>query len=85
MSRASRKATPAPPTPDAVMPTHLGDERRNGHDELNVARLSLISAQSRVPAGYTGWTRTYQTGERTVTVTCTASPGTSYRTAWTTT
>ncbi|GGN42910.1 replication initiator protein A [Deinococcus daejeonensis] len=75
MSRASRKATPAPPTPDAVMPTHLGDERRNGHDELNVARLSLISAQSRVPAGYTGWTRTYQTGERTVTVTCTALTG----------
>ncbi|GGM51973.1 hypothetical protein GCM10008956_30030 [Deinococcus arenae] len=57
------------------MPTHLGDERRNGHDELNVARLSLISAQSRVPAGYTGWTRTYQTGERTVTVTCTALTG----------
>ncbi|MXV21948.1 replication initiator protein A [Deinococcus xianganensis] len=75
MSRASRKATPAPPTPDAVMPTHVGDERRNGHDELNVARLSLISAQSRVPAGYTGWTRTYQTGERTVTVTCTALTG----------
>lgn len=75
MSRASRKATPAPPTADAVMPTHLGDERRNGHDELNVARLSLISAQSRVPAGYTGWTRTYQTGERTVTVTCTALTG----------
>lgn len=75
MSRASRTATHAPPTPDAVMPTHLGDERHNGHDELNVARLSLISAQSRVPAGYTGWTRTYQTGERTVTVTCTALTG----------
>lgn len=48
---------------------------QKGHDELNVAQLSLISAQSRVPADYTSWTRTYSTGEKTVTVTCTAITG----------
>ena len=44
----------------------LGPEvgKHNGHDELNVARLSLISAQSRVPIDYTNWTRTYQARTR---------------------
>lgn len=46
-----------------------------GHDELNVGQLSLISAQSRVPGNYTSWSRTYQAGERTVKVTCTALTG----------
>ncbi|GAA4001211.1 replication initiator protein A [Deinococcus rubellus] len=48
---------------------------QKGHDELNVAQLSLISAQSRVPADYTSWTRTYLAGDKTVTVTCTAITG----------
>ena len=58
-----------------VVPLGPGSGRHNGHDELNVARLSLISAQSRVPADYTNWTRTYQAGGKTVTVTCTAITG----------
>ncbi|UQN08866.1 replication initiator protein A [Deinococcus sp. QL22] len=68
---------------DVVLPGGLGtglgtaleSVPTGGHDELNVARLSLISAQSRVPASYTSWTRTYQAGETTVTVTCTALTG----------
>lgn len=76
MSRAPRKAAaPEKPGAEVPLPLRLADEPSNGHDELNVARLSLISAQSRVPAGYTGWTRTYQNGDRTVTVTCTALTG----------
>lgn len=60
---------------DVVLPSGLGSVASGGHDELNVARLSLISAQSRVPSSYTSWTRTYQAGETTVTVTCTALTG----------
>ena len=58
-----------------VVPLGPGAGKHNGHDELNVARLSLISAQSRVPTDYTSWTRTYQAGGKTVTVTCTAITG----------
>jgi len=58
-----------------VVPLGPGPGIRNGHDELNVARLSLISAQSRVPADYTSWTRTYEASGKTVTVTCTAITG----------
>jgi plasmid replication initiation protein len=68
-----KAATPArPASSGVVVPLGTGP---GGHDELNVARLSLISAQSRVPATYTSWTRTYQAGEKTVTVTCTAITG----------
>lgn len=74
MSRLPRKL-PVDLTPEVTLPLRLGDGNQNGHDEVNVARLSLISAQSRVPASYTSWTRTYQSGERTVTVTCTALTG----------
>lgn len=72
-----RKAavTPVKMSKDVPLPLRLSDDNHNGHDEINVARLSLISAQSRVPASYTGWTRTYQSGDRTVTVTCTALTG----------
>lgn len=77
MSRPPRKAavTPVKMSKDVPLPLRLSDDNHNGHDEINVARLSLISAQSRVPASYTGWTRTYQSGDRTVTVTCTALTG----------
>ncbi|PTA66939.1 replication initiator protein A [Deinococcus arcticus] len=74
MSRPSRKGA-VDVTADVPLPLRLGDGTHSGHDELNVARLSLISAQSRVPASYTSWTRTYQSGDRTVTVTCTALTG----------
>jgi plasmid replication initiation protein len=58
-----------------IVPLGPGVGKYNGHDELNVARLSLISAQSRVPIDSTNWTRTYQAGGKTVTVTCTAITG----------
>lgn len=64
----------SPPT-DLVVPLRLETIRQDGHDELNVARLALISAQSRVPPTYTSWQRTYTSGERTVTVTCKALTG----------
>lgn len=78
MSRPPRKpkqVSPPEQAKDVTLPLPLGNGHHNGHDELNVARLSLISAQSRVPSTYTTWTRTYQSGERTVTVTCTALTG----------
>ncbi|WP_084474879.1 replication initiator protein A [Deinococcus pimensis] len=48
---------------------------RRGHDELNVARLSLISAQSRVPSDFNTWTRSWHDGSTSITVTCTALTG----------
>lgn len=69
-----KKERPSAPT-DVVVPLGMETTRQDGHDELNVARLALISAQSRVPPNYTMWQRTYVTGDRTVTVTCKALTG----------
>lgn len=68
-----KPTSPKQPLADGLavaLPAHV-----RGHDEINVAQLSLISAQSRVPDSYTSWSRTYGAGERTVTVTCTALTG----------
>lgn len=70
MAQKKAPAQPASPTLSVDLPPRTG-----GHDELNVAQLSLISAQSRVPDSYTSWSRTYEAGGRTVTVTCTALTG----------
>ncbi len=76
INRLGAKKVARPRVPSGVVvPLGPGAGRHNGHDELNVARLSLISAQSRVPADYTSWTRTYQASGKTVTVTCTAITG----------
>ena len=75
MTRKPKVASQPRSASGVVVPLGPGAGKHNGHDELNVARLSLISAQSRVPIDYTNWTRTYQAGGKTVTVTCTAITG----------
>ena len=75
MTRKPKVASQPRAASGVVVPLGPGASKHNGHDELNVARLSLISAQSRGPIDYTNWTRTYQAGGKTVTVTCTAITG----------
>lgn len=43
-------------------------------DELNIARLSLISVQERIPVGYRDWSIELEDGERRYRVTCQAMP-----------
>ncbi|BBN96725.1 plasmid replication initiator repA-related protein [Deinococcus grandis] len=43
-------------------------------DELNIARLSLISVQERIPADYRDWTVELEDGDRRYRVTCQALP-----------
>lgn len=50
-------------------------------DELNIARLSLISVQERIPADYRDWTVELEDGDRRYRVTCQALPSTAYHTA----
>jgi len=43
-------------------------------DELNIARLSLISVQERIPPGYRDWSVELEDGDRRYRVTCQAMP-----------
>ncbi|SMB80611.1 replication initiator protein A [Deinococcus hopiensis] len=43
-------------------------------DELNIARLSLISVQERIPVGYRDWSVELEDGDRRYRVTCQAMP-----------
>ena len=43
-------------------------------DELNIARLSLISVQERIPADYRDWVVELEDGDRRYRVTCQALP-----------
>ncbi|WP_034388859.1 replication initiator protein A [Deinococcus sp. YIM 77859] len=43
-------------------------------DELNIARLSLISVQERIPQGYREWSVELEDGDRRYRVTCQAMP-----------
>lgn len=43
-------------------------------DELNIARLSLISVQERIPQGYRDWSVELEDGDRRYRVTCQAMP-----------
>lgn len=53
MTRKPKVASQPRAASGVVVPLGPGAGKHNGHDELNVARLSLISAQSRVPIDYT--------------------------------
>ena len=52
----------------------MADKGIKRFDELNIARLSLISVQERIPADYRDWSVELEDGDRRYRVTCQALP-----------
>ncbi|WP_291431192.1 replication initiator protein A [Deinococcus sp.] len=52
----------------------MADRGIKRFDELNIARLSLISVQERIPANYRDWSVELEDGDRRYRVTCQALP-----------
>ncbi|MVN86394.1 hypothetical protein GO986_06405 [Deinococcus sp. HMF7620] len=52
----------------------MADKGIRHFDELNIARLSLISVQERIPADYRDWSVELEDGDRRYRVTCQALP-----------
>ena len=52
----------------------MADKGIKRFDELNIARLSLISVQERIPANYRDWSVELEDGDRRYRVTCQALP-----------